>query len=274
MAAPVEQTPIPCRRCGAAMKETGPARLVGPVEVVCPYCGMRENLPEHQAQRVMALRARLAQLRAAKEAEEAPALAYARTIQMFKGSYGVMIGGMGLLILVTTGGGSISQFRALLGNDAFTLADKQEALLGSIIYPMFSLGIFFGVGIAYVHSLRRYKRAVEPRFRARAPLQEGQPARCRSCGGNLSTSQVSSAFVKCNYCAASNLITSELATDRLRVLQEETREQQQAASGVMARATEASASFQTDFYWGAGAGLALTAVVGVVAWAAVHALVH
>ncbi len=256
------------------MKESGPARLVGPVEIACPYCGLRENLPEHQAQRVMALRARLAQLRAAKEAEEAPALAYARTIQMFKGSYGLMMGGVMLFIIVTSVGNGVSQVHSALTNDAFDLDTKRELLLDGVIFPVFSLGVSLGIAVAYVFSLRKYKQAVEPRLRAKAPLQEGQPARCRSCGGNLPTSQVSSAFVQCSYCNASNLITSELASDRLRILQEETREQQQAASGVLARVTEASASFQTYWYLGAGAGVAFTAVLGVIAWALIRALVH
>lgn len=248
----MEQIPVPCRRCGGPMREDGRTALVGPVHVRCPFCQSTEALPGEQAQRVIALRARLAQLRAAQAAEEAPALSYARTIQTLRGQLGFYVG-IGALVIGKGLFDAIQQSRAAISLTSLP-ASAREEILASATFPAISIGVFIGAAIAYVLALSKYKRAIEPTLRARAPMQPGMAARCRACGASLPMVLATSAFLPCAHCAADNLVTAELARDRVRLLDEESRAYSERAAGVHARTTSAAASFQPYFYVGAGVG--------------------
>lgn len=237
------------------MREHGPAALVGPVHVSCPFCGATEALPAEQGQRVMALRARLAQLRFAQAAEEGPALAFARTMQMLRSQIWVYVG-MGALVMGVSASGAITQIRRAIALSNIPTSARAE-ILSSTTFPAISVGVFLGAAAAYVLALAKYKKAIQPTLRARAPLQPGSPARCRSCGASLALGPATAALVPCPHCTASNLLTAELARDRARLLEEEARAYNERALGVGARAISASVALQTYFYIGAGAGLAI-----------------
>ncbi len=250
-----EQIPIPCGRCGGPMREEGPVALVGPVQVRCPFCQATEVLPREQAQRVMALRARLAHLRSAQAAEEGPALAFAHMMQTLRGQIGVYA----IVGVVVVGGGTSSAVTQV--NTALALRDiplsAREDLLSSVTFSAISVGVILGAATGYLLALVEYKKAIAPRLRAHAPLHPGLPARCRSCGAPLPMGPGLAAIVPCMPCGAHNLLTAELASDRARLLEEETRSYHQRASGVLTRATRASATLRHYFYIGAGTGLVL-----------------
>ena len=253
------------------MREHGSAALVGPVHVACSYCHSTEVLPHDQAQRVMALRARLAHLRAAQHAEEAPALAFAQMRETLRSQL-PMYSSMGALVLV----GCLFN-AAMNGWHALTVPgiaqDTRAEILGAVTtYPAISIGVLLGVTTGYVLALAEYKKAVAPTLRARAPMQPGMPARCRSCGASLATGASTGALVPCAHCGATNLVTDELARDRARFLEEETRSYKERAAGVQARAGAASLAFQSYFYIGGGAGLVLALVLGVNMRIALHLL--
>jgi hypothetical protein len=256
-----EQIPIPCGRCGGPMMEHGPAALVGPVHVSCPFCHATEALPEQHAQRVMALRARLAHLRVAQAAEEGPALAFARTIQTLR-SQVWMYAGIGALVIGVSLNGAIAQIRSAIALTSIPASARAE-ILASATFPALTIGVFLGAAAGYVLALVKYKKAIEPTLRARAPMQPGLPARCRSCGASLPMGPTTSALVPCVHCAANNLITAELARDRARLLDEEARSYNERARGVLTRTNKASVAFQTYFYIGVGIGLALALVLSV-----------
>lgn len=256
-----EQIPIPCGRCGAPMQEHGPAALVGPVQVSCPFCRAIETLPAEHGQRVLALRARLAQLRFAQEAEEGPALGFARTIATLRSQIWIYVG-VALLVIGTSANGAITSIRNAINLPGLPDSARAE-ILSSITTSAISLGVFFGAALAYVLALAKYKKAILPTLRARAPMQPGLPARCRSCGAPLPMGPATAALVPCSQCAAHNLLTDELTRDRVRLLQEEARAYNERAAAVGTRAIRASASFTTYFYVGAGAGLGLALALSV-----------
>lgn len=243
------------------MREEGPAALVGPVQVRCPYCQSIEVLPAEQAQRVTALRARLAHLRMAQAAEEGPALAFAQTTQTLRKQLPMYLA-FGAFILISTTSGAVGQIQKAIALRDIPLETREE-ILSSATFSVVSLGVLVGVAVGYLLALRKFKKAIAPTLRARAPLQAGLPARCRSCGASLPVGPATTAMVACPYCAASNLLTPELATDRARLLEEETRAYNERAHGVTSRATKAAVSFQTYFFLGAGIGVALAAVLAV-----------
>ena len=256
-----EQIPIPCTRCGAPMKEDGPAALVGPVQVRCPYCNAVETLPHEQAQRVVAMRARLAALRAAQQAEEGPSLAYAKIIQTLRSQIWIYVGILALIIGQTIFG-AIGDIQKAITSTNLPASVRAEILSSGTTSPAIGIGIFVGVMVGYVLALLKYKKAVEPTLRARAPMQPGWPARCRSCGGPLPVGPVTGAFVACPHCAAQNLMSKELMQNRAQFLDEETRSYSARAAGVQAKAASAIPAFQTYFYIGAGVGVAFALVFG------------
>ncbi len=244
------------------MREEGPAALVGPVQVRCPYCQAIEVLPAEQAQRVTALRARLAHLRMAQAAEEGPALAFAQTTQTLRKQLPMYLA-FGAFILISTTSGAVGQIQKAIALRDIPLETREE-ILSSATFSVVSLGRprrcrgRVPAGAAEIQEGDRAHLA-----RARAPLQAGLPARCRSCGASLPVGPATTAMVACPYCAASNLLTPELASDRARLLEEETRAYNERAHGVTSRATKAAVSFQTYFFLGAGIGVALAAVLAV-----------
>ena len=252
---PSEQIPIPCGRCGASMREHGHAALVGPVHVQCPFCGAVEALPAEHAQRVVALRARLAALRAAVEGEEAPAVAFARVMQTLRGQVWVFVA-FGVIVVGMTLSSAITPIQR-----AIELTDLPESaraeLLSSATMPAIMIGVLAGAAVAYVLALLKYKKAIEPTLQARPPMAPGLPARCRSCGASLPTQNARAALVPCPHCAATNLLSDELTRDRARLLALEARAYQERAQGVFRRAQRAAVAFQTYLLIGAGVGLSL-----------------
>ena len=254
-----EPSPIPCARCGAPMQEFGPTSLVGPVQVRCPYCHAVETLPAHEAQRVIALRARLAGLRAAQEAEEGPSVAYAKMVETLRSQIWIYAA-IGIFSLVSLVGSTINQIRTAITATNISETVRKE-ILSSTATSSIGVGILFGVVIGYLLALRNYKKAVVPTLRARPPVQPGMPARCRSCGASLPADPTQGAFVQCAHCAAQNLISSDLMRDRVRLLDEETRAYSARAAGVQTKASHATGKFQTYFFIGGGIGLFFAVVL-------------
>jgi hypothetical protein len=254
-----EQIPVPCARCGAPMQESAPAALHGPVQLACPYCRAVETLPADPAQRVMALRTRLAQIRWAQEAADGPALAASRIMESRTWLPGLLIA---VVVLGSTAYNAVGSIQAAAASNA--PPDVRAEVLGTVVlWPAISLGVVAGALLGWFVALRRYRESVRPELMARPPAQAGQPARCRRCGGTLPA--VSTAFVTCAYCAAQNLVTPEIARDRLALLEREARTYQERAAGVTARAVAASQNFQRFYYIGGGIGLAVAIVLAVAA---------
>ncbi len=263
-----QQIPVPCRRCGGPMREHGAAVMAGPVYVVCPYCHVSEALPQEHAERVIALRARLAHLRAAREAEEAPSLAFAKTIEHLK-SQVPLYAMFGLCVLVSTLGGAASGIVSALTVPDMAKETRMELWESALGYPAISLGLLIGVTVGYAKAVTRYDRAVAPTLRARAPVQPGMPARCRTCGAMLATG-ATSGLVACLHCGATNLLTEELVRDRVRLLEDETRTYWGLAAGVQARAAEAMVAYTQYFYIGGGVGLGGAAIFCLVTRLVIH----
>jgi tetrahydromethanopterin S-methyltransferase subunit G/DNA-directed RNA polymerase subunit RPC12/RpoP len=245
------------------MQELGPTSLVGPVQVRCPYCQAVETLPAEAAQRVVALRARLAGLRAAQEAEEGPAVAYAKMIEGLR-SYLWMYAVFGFLIIGGAIASTIERIQKVVTATKIPENVRKELLSSAMQQSPLAIGMIFGIAIGYILALRNYKKAVVPTLRARAPMQPGMPARCRSCGASLPADPTQGAFVQCAHCAAQNLISGDLLRDRVRFLDEETRAYGARGAGVQRRVNQATTKFQTYFFIGGGIGLLLAGVLGLL----------
>ena len=126
--------------------------------------------------------------------------------------------------------------------------------------------------MGYILALANYKRKIVPTLRARAPMQPGQPARCRACGASLPADPTKGAMVPCSYCAAQNLISDDLVRDRARLLDEEARAYSARAAGVQEKTTKAIVAMSTYFYIGAGVGVLLALAIGLAARYSIAAL--
>lgn len=259
MYAAPEQQPIPCQRCGAGMVPTEqPVLYANELRMGCRFCGAVETLSNDDRLRVS--RERIAMLRMAQDAAEAPARHADQIIAMRPWLGGALVGGVMLL----NGLNGVSQ--AVGGIDragaAMSADDRLDALLTVCVMPAMGIGVAAGMFLGWTLALRRYRALVTPMRRARAPIAPGAPARCRCCGADLPS--LPGAFTRCGFCNTHNLLDRALMDERESLLQQETAGYQQRAAGVLARANAFSPTFTRWSLIGAGLGAATMAVVGAL----------
>ncbi len=205
-----EQLPVLCRRCGGA------AQLVDPVNVACPYCGQRDQLPHDVILRNLDLRARLDAARGSRAQLDGLTLALAR---MFEGRAGMLRVAAPLLTffgLVMAQAMTSAHSAAEAAPEGLRACIVLNTAASSTAVAALPAGFLTGMLVARW----RYRRTVRPHLLARAPLAEGAPARCRTCGAPI-TSAAQTVFVECPWCRTQNLLVGEVFTDRTRRLHDE-----------------------------------------------------
>lgn len=236
-----EGLPKPCLGCGAPMVAPEPGRLHTDAVLRCGYCGASESLPVDVAAQDRFLRLRLLQVRRAREGLEAPL----RTFEMVRQSWA-----MGLFVFAIIGGWQLWQ--------AFSTAGK--APLQSTLFGVLGGSGVVGVIIGYFGMIRAFRVLVRPLLQARAPLQPGLAARCRSCGGELPTVRAAQAL--CGFCGANNFLDAAMAHDVSSLLTAEQSEYQRQATGGRPSNSAAYEQPAKAFYRWAAVGAAVTFVVG------------
>ena len=106
--------------------------------------------------------------------------------------------------------------------------------------PMFVGGVGLAVCVALFIGRRSYRKRVRQHLYARAPRQEGAPARCRACDGALPDRR--DPFIVCEYCHTTNLVTPELQRNRAELLAAEESFYRQRANRAAAATTKSAAS--------------------------------
>jgi len=231
------------------------------IPLQCPYCGARETLAGDDRLRVS--RERIALLRMAQDAAEAPARHADQLIATRPWLGGVLVGG----VMALNGLNQLGTTTAALERAGTTLSasDRMEIMLPVCLWPCIGFGVVAGMFVGWTAALRRYRSLVTPGRWARAPLSPGGPARCRCCGADLPAHW--GAMVLCGYCNTHNLLDRTLLDRRERLLQAETALHQQRAAGVIARANTFSPTFGRWSMIGAALGAAAGATLGLgLAW--------
>ncbi len=252
-----EQQPLPCQRCGAAMVPRGQGVLYGdllPLE--CPYCGAQETLSGDDRLRVS--RERVALLRMAQDAAEAPAHHADQLIAARPWMGGIVVGA----VMVLNGLNHLGSTSAALERAGASLdpAARMEILLPACLWPALGVGVVGGMFVGWSLALRQYRALITPERRARPPRFEGAPARCRCCGADLPTQW--GAMVPCGYCGTHNLVDRALLDQREALLLQETALHQSRAAGVIARANRFSPVFGRWSMFGAALGALSGAALG------------
>lgn len=253
-----EQLPVLCRRCGGA------AQLLDAQSAACPYCGAREQLPADAVLRNIELRARLDAARNARGQLDGLSLALAR---MYEGRGGLLrvalpLGGffglVGAQQLVGAWGAATAApegLRACIALNAAAMSSMVWAIPG---------GVLAGLLVAR----RRYRRGVRPWLLARAPMADGAPARCRTCGAPI-TSAAQTVFVPCPYCQTQNLLVGEVFVDRARRLAEEAEQHHARLAGASAAASRVGAGLDGALYASFAAAWVLSVALAAVVQRAV-----
>ena len=238
-----EGLPAPCLGCGAPMTKPETVGLHADPTLTCRYCGRSETMPADAAAQDRFLRLRLTQVRRAREAIEAPL----KTFEMVRQSWS-----MALVVFVLIGGWQMWQ--------AFSVAGKVplESTLFAILGASGVLGVLFG----YAGMIRAFRRLVRPLLQARAPLEGGLSARCRSCGATLPP--VRAAQAHCGFCGAANFLDAAQARDVGNLLAAEQAEYKRRAQGEQPADGSAYQQPARAFYRWMGAGAGATFVVGLV----------
>jgi len=204
------------------MEEADSADLYGEVRMRCGFCGEQETLPADQAERVRALRKRLAQIRWSQQNADAGAVAIAGAIEQYKFFALPMV----LMVCVLP---CLMRVPDLIDGPL----DAARVLTFGL-GPLISFSVIAAVLGGSLLGLIGYRQEVRPGLLAFPPARAGSPMRCRVCGGEL-PSGPSGAFVPCRYCSAPNLVTAEIATRRDEDLKRELDAHRARADGVTAR---------------------------------------
>ena len=257
----LEQVPIPCRTCGAPMREKESAMVIGPIVVECSFCHATEELPRDLAERVRGLKSRLAKIRWAEQVEEGPAIAIAQTIESWRKHTLPMVGAMVVFLLLMFAQSVFHQSALPYASAARTIA--------SVVFGLLQYALILGAVLGGTWwALRLYKRDVQPSIEARAPLAEGAPLRCRSCGGDLPRDGLHG-FVRCAYCTAENLVTDAIAQERQRKLDAELKVRQARAAGMQLRVRESAERYKNRLYFFVG-----VAVVGSLVFQQIYQAIY
>lgn len=242
---PSTQVPMPCKVCGAPMKEISSGALNEPVRMKCLYCDAEENLPAESLERVTALRARLAQMKWAQSAEQATAQAFAMVSER-----GLWIAPI-LLLLVYFGYQVKQAYDLIQNNSNQTAQTLGEILAGQGLMMGLMLGALFGVLAMFL----TYRFSGRKTLLARPPLEPNHPMRCRQCGGDL-PNQVGP-FVTCAFCRAQNLVTQDIARNQAVLLDQEVKEYRRRAAEQAGEFKKTVSGAVNRYYVAIGAGVAL-----------------
>ncbi len=256
------QVPIPCKTCGAPMKEMVPANVLEPVKVRCDYCHASETLPGDQGERAKALRTRLFQMKWAEDAAKGPALAMAQVTE--KGYWIAVI----LFLSLFLGFQIFQQYQErtrLVERIATLPREVQEQTIKGATTPFggFSIGAMTGVMLGCIAMWVTYRKAVRPTLLARAPLHPNQPMRCRHCGGDL-PQQTLGAFISCRFCQAQNLVTNDIARNQAALLEKEIKEYRQRAAEGTKKMNKVAQNALVLFYAATGVGMVLGIIFGYI----------
>lgn len=259
------QVPIPCKTCGAPMKEVGDSDPTKPVEVVCPYCQAREVLPQDKTERVQALRTRLQHIDWLTKRNERSLIAMSQIGE--KGLWLPMLILCLVMMAVFIYGDYTNYVDMLERIKGLSVQEQQRTLaeFGGGVGGL-SVGAMLGMFVYILFAWTTYRTWVRPRLLARAPITSGQALRCRNCGGDLP--EKPGAFVTCLFCHAQNLVASDIARKQATLLDEEIQGyRKQAAQGIQQTA-QMGAKVMRLFYIVmavcAGAGLVLGKVMKTI----------
>ena len=223
-----------------------------------------QELPVESAERVRVLRARLAQIRWAAQGQEAPALAISRLLDTWRRNV------LPIVVLMGLGMSAMSTFSAFVSAGAegsFSLS----RFASSLALPLGTLGAITGLCVGFLYSMHRYAIEVRPSLEADPPLVQGAPIRCRACGGAL-PSGGGAAFVVCGFCAAHNLLSADIATQRRARLDAELARRQARLAGVRVQTAEAARRYQQRLYLTMGISVASAWAISAGAAALLGAL--
>lgn len=234
----------------------GAPRYADVIPMVCRYCGYAETLTRDD--RVRVSRERVALLRMAQDAAEAPARQAEQIIGMRPWLGGVVVAGV--LALNALNGVATARESIERAGPAMDAAARLEALQSVCVTPLLGIGLAVGMFGGWTLAMRRYRALVTPGRWARPPLTPGAPARCRCCGAELPAQW--GAMVECAFCRTHNLLDRAVIDQREALLLSETALHQSRAAGVIARANEFSASFGRWSLGGAAVGAVAGGVVG------------
>jgi hypothetical protein len=186
---------------------------------------------------------RLMQIRRAREGQEAPL----RTFEAVRQSWA-----MGLVVFAVIGGWQLWQSFSSAGKVPFQ----------STAFGLLSGSAVVGVMVGYVGMHRAFRVLVRPLLQARAPLERGLAARCRSCGGDLPAARAGRS--RCDYCGADNFLDAAMARDIDALLREERSEYERRVNGGKPVDPAAFEQPARAFFRWAAAGAGVAFALGVV----------
>jgi DNA-directed RNA polymerase subunit RPC12/RpoP len=192
------QIPILCVRCGGRADPDDDGGLH------CPFCGASDRLPADELGRALELKRRVdAAARATAQLDGLQA-ALARIFEDRRAFWRMQSTWLGALVFVlayTIHGVATAPFRVPIAH----------ALAG----PVWIGGVMIAFAVALAAGRAHYRRRVRALLRARPPRMSGKPAGCRACGADLPDGP--GPFLRCDYCATHNLVTRDVAADRVAI---------------------------------------------------------
>ena len=199
-----DQTPIPCQRCGAPMRELPMPHADG-VKMQCSFCNAEETLPANRAERVLRLRQRLQEISRAREAREGTAIGIAKVAE----SYPRMMKPAVIFVACMTA------FNFLRSSVSLLMSNSDAwVILGALVSALSVPAVFAAVIGGTTLSLRAYAKELRPLLEAVPSDASSTALRCRCCGAPITAGAGDGAFVTCTFCDAPNLIGDASAAHR------------------------------------------------------------
>ena len=222
------QIPVLCGSCGGAVDPREDFSLV------CPYCDAVDRLPENELDRVLELKRRV---RAAANS--------AAQLRGVEAALSSMYEGRGAFVRLTAPylaiAGIVLAYSFVSAWPIISSAAPEHRVgfvIQSLMGTSFIMGMALSLAVALLVGRVRYRRSVRPLLFARPPRAQGQPTRCRACGGDLPDQK--GPFIRCPFCDTHNLVTPQIQRDRERLLAQEEQFHRSRASRAVSAASRGS----------------------------------
>lgn len=183
--------------------------------LVCPYCDLRDQLPDDELDRALELKDRVK--RAAANLTQLDAMQRTLSHVFENNATFLRVTAPWLIAFVVITAQQVIGIWSATSHSGMKLSVPM--LLFSALGTLWVGGIVLSFAVALGFGRWRYRTQVRAVLQSRPPRAPGKPARCRACGADLPP--VKDAFTSCQFCSTHNLVTADVQADLQAQLQEE-----------------------------------------------------
>jgi Zn finger protein HypA/HybF involved in hydrogenase expression len=210
---------VPCRTCGAAMRECAGETAVDVSQLQCEYCGNSETLPLEQSERLFIVRSLASSRQWSVDPLRGPLVDLLGRFEDGRIRHSLL--GIALMLLTVLGvlafrytekkTPSLLTFRTMPGvTEKALLQMQRDEVFSTLFVPLLLLATGLGVGAAAFRARSALRRELAPLVLEAVPEDVGKTISsahcCRRCGAELP--ETNRSLRDCAHCGSANIVSA------------------------------------------------------------------